>query len=248
MLLELDLGNTKAKWRLLDGCGEVVCRGYSEVQRWASTGFPEEWSGGLRRVRCASVLSADVERWLEGVISDRYGVDIEFAKSCSAVAGLRNAYAVPDALGVDRWLALLAAYQENRSPALVVQFGSALTVDLVDGDGKHRGGYIAPGPRLMQESLLRDTARVRFLELSSLRRLDFGIDTRECVEGGVAAAQVGVVLVALQKAKALLGCDVALYISGGWAEDMALSLGSLGVVGCVVAPELVLDGLSWALP
>ena len=64
-------------------------------------------------------------------------------------------------LGVDRWLALVAAWNMVRQPAVVADLGTAATLDFVAGDGRHVGGYIVPGPGLMAKALARDTARVR---------------------------------------------------------------------------------------
>ncbi|MDP1069535.1 type III pantothenate kinase, partial [Klebsiella pneumoniae] len=64
-------------------------------------------------------------------------------------------------MGVDRWLAMLAAWQRVGQSCWVVDCGSAITLDLLDAEGRHQGGYILPGLRLMQQSLLGNTAEVR---------------------------------------------------------------------------------------
>ena len=248
MILELDIGNTRAKWRLTDERGQVSVRGSGEVSEWLRSGLPSEWIGCVVRVRAASVVGAGLELKLAGKIQDSLGLVIEFARSRAQVAGLKNAYADPQALGVDRWLALLAAYKQANAAVLVIDIGSALTVDLADRNGGHRGGYIIPGPRLMQGALLRETDRVRFAECDSLGGLAFGRDTAACVGGGIAAAEVGAVLVALQLARAEVGDDVRVFVTGGWGLGLGERLLEVGLADFVMAPELVLDGLRWALP
>lgn len=248
MILELDIGNTRAKWRLIDERKQVSARGSGEVSEWLRCGLPDEWCGGVVRVRAASVVGAEFELKLAHKIRDSLGLEVEFAQARAQDAGLRNAYVDPQSLGVDRWLALLAAYKQAAAAVLVVDIGSALTVDLADRNGGHRGGYIIPGPHLMQGALLRETDRVRFAESDSLGGLAFGRDTAACVGGGIAAAEVGAVLVALQLARAEVGDDVRVFVTGGWSLGLGERLQEVGLADFVMAPELVLDGLRWALP
>ena len=70
------------------------------------------------------------------------------------------AYDDPQTLGVDRWLAMLAAYSQFNEALLVVDAGSAITMDLLGPEGQHLGGYIAPGLRLMHDALWRDTSDI----------------------------------------------------------------------------------------
>ena len=248
MILEIDIGNTRAKWRLLGEGNVVAARGGGEISEWLRSGLPREWRRNLARVRAASVVATELELKLADKIRDSLGLEAEFARSSAQKAGLINAYSDPQSLGVDRWLALLAAYKQVNSAVLVVDVGSALTIDLADRQGAHRGGYIIPGPRLMQEALLRDTDRVRFEARESLSHLAFGSDTADCVAGGIVAAQVGAVLVAMQIARAAVGDEVRLFVTGGWGAEVGGRLQDVGAADFVVVPELVLDGLRWALP
>jgi len=130
---------------------------------------------------------------------------------------------------------------------LVVDAGSALTVDAADAGGNHLGGYIVPGARLMERALLEGTDRVRF-ESGAADGFDLGADTGSCVHNGIAAAQCGAMLVALEVVEARLGYKPALIISGGWSELAQKYLAKLGVANVIMAPDLVLDGLRWVLP
>lgn len=249
MILELDIGNSQAKWRLLDSGLQVQSRGLGTLSEWLKAHTPSAWRvGEVRRIRAASVVGADAELELANRLDSVLGLPIEYARSVAMSDGMRNGYAEPNKLGVDRWLAALAAYKIARAPVLVVDIGSALTIDLVDREGCHRGGYILPGPRLMQNALLRDTERVRFPQLTSLGDLSFGRDTAACVAGGIGAAQVGAVLVGLQSARIQVGDVVHMFVTGGWAPQLSECLRAVGCCDFALAPELVLDGLRWALP
>jgi type III pantothenate kinase len=135
-----------------------------------------------------------------------------------------------------------------RSAVLVVDAGSALTVDMADDNGQHLGGYIVPGARLMERSLLEGTDRVRFDDVAARESFGLGVGTGACVHNGIVAAQCGTVLVALHVAGRRLGRHPPLIISGGWALQAADHLAQLGVEEINVIPDLVLDGLRWALP
>lgn len=249
MILELDIGNSQAKWRLLDSGLQVQSRGLGTIDAWLKKNTPSAWRAGeVRRIRAASVVSADVEQELADRLDSVLGLPIEYARSVAMSADMRNGYTEPNRLGVDRWLAALAAYKIASASVLVVDIGSALTIDVVDREGCHRGGYIIPGPRLMQNALLRDTERVRFPEFASLGALSFGRDTAACVAGGIGAAQVGAVLVGLQRARTQVGDVVRMFVTGGWAPELSECLREVGCADFVLAPELVLDGLRWALP
>jgi pantothenate kinase type III len=81
--------------------------------------------------------------------------------------GVRNAYPKHNKLGVDRWLAMLAAYHYYNAPVCIVSCGSALTLDIVDSQGQHLGGMIMPGLNLMQQALSRGTANLNKFKLVS---------------------------------------------------------------------------------
>ena len=84
-----------------------------------------------------------------------------------AAAGVVNGYADPSLLGVDRWVAVVGAYHRVRGAVVVADIGTAATIDVVAADGRHRGGYIVPGPRLMVASLLGGTSDLAAFRASS---------------------------------------------------------------------------------
>ena len=240
MLLECDLGNTRYKWRLCSA-GAVISQGSGLYGEGA---FGDMFAPQpLTRVRAASVASNQRTQEFSNYISQHYGVSPEWAVSQSYCAGVTNAYKEANLLGVDRWLAVLAAYQLYGA-SLVIDAGSAITVDVVDDDGKHLGGYIAPGTELMAKSLRQDTAKVRYESQPLFSGVAFGHDTASAVTAGIAAAQLGLAEQAVQQAKACLGSGFQVLVTGGGAKSI---IGNLSVAA-EIAPDIVLDGLQWALP
>jgi type III pantothenate kinase len=242
VILELDLGNTRGKWRMLAD-GRVVARGVGMVADWSRGELPSEWVG-VARTRAASVLAEAAGAMLSAVLQKRFSVVTEFARSTAECAGVRSAYEQAGSLGVDRWLGIVAAYAEFKRAVVVVSAGTALTIDWVDAVGMHRGGYIIPGARLMAEALLRSTDRVRFDGLPLLASAAPGRETGDCVYNGIALALAGAVQLALTQARAALG-DVQLVFAGG---DAATLSGLLADEVVAMRPDLVLDGLRLALP
>lgn len=117
---------------------------------WESLGRP-------RRVLVANVAGESVGTAVARVVRALWGVEAEPVQVRGSWLGLRVAYQDPSRLGVDRWLALLGARREGEGAALVVDAGTAVTYDLLLGDGSHLGGLILPGIEAMRASLLQGT-------------------------------------------------------------------------------------------
>jgi type III pantothenate kinase len=237
--LQLDVGNSSAKWRLL--CqGEVSARGKYVADDPASTEVLLGCGDRIDAIWISSVASAESEGSLATLLKQRWGVAPWFARTAGISGDLVNSYADPSRMGVDRWLAMLGARSRSAQRLCVVDAGSALTIDFVAADGRHEGGYIIPGPGLMERALLLDTDRVRFDEAVDYS-LTPGRSTAEAVRHGIALSQVGAVATALEKAVAgEAASEPELFFCGGGGEFLVNSLGR----GGHYVPDLVFDGLA----
>jgi type III pantothenate kinase len=238
-VLELDVGNSAIKWRLLDG-GVRVSGGRLESIAELLLSLPV----AVQLARIASV--ADVAR--EAAIIEQlraHGIAALVAKSQRECAGVRNAYQDESRMGVDRWLAMVAAYQPFSRASLVIDIGSALTIDFVDADGCHLGGYIIPGVPLLSKALGLHTGRVRFAEAQSFG-LAPGVSTEECVHHGKWLAIIGAVREALTWAQEYWAEAYDVFICGGDAMTVMAAFGAQAE-GWHYREELVMDGLSYAL-
>ncbi|MFT3929843.1 MAG: type III pantothenate kinase [Spongiibacteraceae bacterium] len=247
MILELDLGNTRAKWRILNSHSDIIARGIDDIAVWIDGDFPAVWSTGIRRMRIASVVSPAIERQLASKIQSVFSLLPEIARPSLHCAGITNAYVEPERLGVDRWLALIAAYRKLESAVMVIDVGTALKVDVADSAGRHLGGYIIPGPALMEHALFDGTDRVRFEGGLELGKIALGVDTRTCVQHGIAAALTGAVLVAIDQCRSVIGAS-PICVTGGFGLQIRGCLEAVGVKDLCYEPDLVLDGLRWVLP
>ena len=100
-------------------------------------------------------------------VSINWACETIFAKVESSAAELRNGYEQPQQMGVDRWVAMLAAWERHHAAACIVDCGTAITLDVVSESGHHLGGVIAPGISLMHEALASRTAQLPVVAIGS---------------------------------------------------------------------------------
>lgn len=233
MKLLIDIGNTRIKWAFARDGGLLdpgACR-HDGAPAPALAQLP---GAAVEAIWLAHVTGAAHEPALIDALRSRYGLAPQFARSTSEWRGLRNAYREPERLGVDRWLAMIAAWHAAPAAACVIDAGTALTADVIGGDGEHRGGYIAAGLDTQQRAVLGAT-RFATRDLSAGYDAGLGHDTESCVRQGAALACLG----AIDRAAALAGADARRWITGG---DAPLLLPGLDA-GWAHHPLLVLEGL-----
>ena len=233
--LQLDVGNSSVKWRLLEA-GNLRDRGQFAHEDAGAKRDLLELVNADARVWVASVAGPEFEIELTALFAEQGGPQPWFARATAAAGGLTNSYEHPERMGVDRWLAMLAARARAGGRLCVVDAGSALTIDLVADSGQHEGGYIIPGPALMERALLLDTDRVRFDEDVSYS-LAPGRSTAEAVRHGIALAQVGAVMATLETVE---GEAPQLFFCGGAGKTLMNLLGR----GGSYTPDLVFEGLA----
>lgn len=227
----IDAGNTRVKWAIAVG-GRWQAHGESAYNDLS--GFAAH-VGSAFACYIASVTSADREAELTHLLR-RAGVQPTWLSSEASFGDLRNGYAEPEQLGVDRWMALIAARRRTLDPVLVVSVGTAMTVDALAGDGTFLGGLIVPGPTMMRHALQHGTARVG---TASGSWQAFPRTTADAVQSGIVAALSGAVLQQYARLRAATPVPPRCLLSGG-AMDMLrphLDLDAESV------PALVLEGI-----
>lgn len=188
MILAIDAGNTRVKW------------GIWEQGRWAETGaaahaeiagLAQAWSGIAqpRAIVVSNVAGSEVGAALAALTS-RWRVSPLWVGSERARCGVRNGYDSPAQLGSDRWAALIGARHLHPGACVVVNVGTAMTVDALSAEGVFLGGIIVPGARLMQEALARNTAA---LDLRPGSFSAFPRNTRDAIASGAIQALCGAV-------------------------------------------------------
>lgn len=239
--LLVDIGNTRVKW-----CAASESAHLDSVRAvgHAEAGFPaalraELASRAWRHVWIASVGPADVLAEVARQCAQCLpGAAVHQARSLTTCGDLRIGYDRPSQLGVDRFLALVAA--RARWPGervLLASIGSAVTVDLLERDGAHAGGLIAPSQDSMRRALGGTAAQLAVDAMPSTGV--FARDTGTGIANGCALAVTGLVEHCLRAATPHDEATL-LVLSGGGAAELAPRLGSPSQV----VPFLVLAGLA----
>ena len=233
MNLLVDIGNTRVKWRFGDATDPTE-RGNHPRAEMATllTAIPASVTPAA--IWVASVAGKSIAKEFAQACQQRWGLEPWFAESSAQALGLKNSYVEPERMGVDRWLAMLAAWHSRRLQVAVIDAGSALTIDFVAESGQHIGGYIVPGMDSMERALLSDTDRVRF-GAAARDRLEPGCSTEAAVYNGLLLSQAGAVRLALEQVSG----DCKLVFSGGNGPLLCECLG----LGGSVETDLVLNGL-----
>ena len=241
MIVDVDIGNTRAKWRLSDG-GLAIEKGVIDTQC-------EDWPAlvALRsrqpgRVRVSNVAGEVVAQRVRDIAAKAFGVEAEFAFACESVGKVVSGYEEPERLGIDRWLAILAAWELFGKQCVVVDAGSALTFDFLDEQAKHLGGYIVPGQQMMQSALFGGTSGVRVNSLQ-VPGVGYGKNTETAVQNGCFAITLAFIEKLMTVGDGAQG-SVGIVLTGGDAKNL---LGHLPGAA-IHRPDLVLDGLALALP
>jgi len=175
VIVVVDIGNTRIKWARAEA-GHVTAPG-----RAAHGGAPERAFAALvaeldalarttpaeapqaevpERVVAASVGDAAFRARFTELTLARWGIEVHWVQSAASGFGVRCGYHDYRRLGVDRWVALIAARQLGRSGVCIVDAGTTVTFDAMDADGVHLGGLIMPGPRLSAQALAAGTAGI----------------------------------------------------------------------------------------
>jgi type III pantothenate kinase len=242
-VLLVDIGNTRVKWARFAN-GRLQKQRAAAHAGWQARDFAEQVLGrprGIERIVVASVGGARLDQRLMTAARRVIGITPQFVVTRRRLGGVTTAYAQPWRLGVDRFVAAVAAHHLAPHRAVcVVDIGTAMTIDLIDAHGSHIGGAIIPGPRLMVESLLRDTSGI--LHRSGGKgggRSLFARDTRAGIEQGAMYAVAAVVDRAVAQARRALGASPRVLLTGG----AAAAIHPLVRSAHSSVPDLVLRGL-----
>ena len=241
MKLLIDFGNTRLKWATLSGERMQPGGVFAHIDKPLTMALRVEWAELARvsAVLVASVVSAAREEELDAFVRSRFGVHAELLRSPASALGIRNAYAAPARLGIDRFLALAALHAQHPCAQVLASVGTALTLDALDAEGLHHGGVIVPGPALMRAAINGSTARV---DAGVGRFRDLPDNTADAVASGALYAAAGAIDRFRAAAAQRLGGAPALTLTGGGVNELVPL-----VADAERAHDLVLRGLAlWA--
>jgi len=236
MIVLIDIGNSSAKYAFYQHTS------FSEIHRIAVTNLSIKFCEQHFQA-CEKIVLASVGIAVETILSEFCA---NYHKSLCIVASQQNAFGVtsgyqqPNQLGVDRWLALVGAkaLYPNQN-CLIIDSGTATTIDLLAGDGLHHGGWILPGLDRMLTTINRDTANISVIA-QDMAQLRFGQATSTNVNYGVLAATLGAIEQAIRLSNELAIEVEIVLITGGKGAYIASKLS----VNCVYIDNLVFRGLA----
>ncbi len=213
-MLLLDVGNSRCKWALVRD-GLWVRQGVAGNTEWQILQEDFAKLPAPSRILVSNVAGAAVAERLRALCGP-WLCPLEFVTAQVEQCGVRNGYQHPQRLGSDRWAALIAAWQRTRGGCLVVNCGTATTVDALSNEGEFMGGLILPGVYLMHKSLLGNTAQ---LSAQDGELQEFPLNTADAMRSGVLRATLGAI--EHQYASLVARCAGARCVmSGGAAEDV----------------------------
>jgi type III pantothenate kinase len=218
--LLIDIGNSRIKWIWSQGgelqtdrAGQGDFADFERACRPSTASRPTE-------VRLSSVAGAERAQQVAAMCAERWETPPRLLSSRDVQGGVRNGYAEPARLGVDRWLAIVGAVAAHGKPVVVWDLGTAATLDAVDASGQHLGGWILPGPGTMLDSLVKDTKLKVPNGLDGARAIEPGRSTDECIRAGVLAAQLGALSQFMKRVAEDIGQAPRLVVTGGAAEPL----------------------------
>jgi len=242
--LLIDIGNTRVKWaglvdgELVDDDGLV----HDADPAGAAATLLERVNAPPDAIALSNVAGpAFADKFLNGIRA-RWGCPVQVAVTQPVAGRVCNAYADHAKLGVDRWLAMLAAAHRYPGALCIVDAGTAVTIDIVAASGEHQGGYIVPGLDLMWRALAGETSDLgRFTagdEAGRAESLEFGRNTGDAIGRGSLAS----ICALIERCAGGLGEDNGgvVVVTGGAAGRIIPHL----AVDLEHRPLLVLEGLA----
>ena len=236
--LLLDVGNSRLKWGLLDDeeIIETGSVGLEELEQRGLAALYEQLPQSVDEAVACNVAGEKIARILSGL------EPVRFVSSTAEACGITNSYRDPQKLGVDRWVAMIGARASTRSACLVVDAGTAITLDALDPNGAHLGGLILPGFQLMAAALGDRTSDLPKIASAGwndgIDEPPFAASTTDAILQGIRAAAVGAVERSFRSLSASYH-DAELILTGGDAEIIQDDLQWTRVL-----PHLVLNGLA----
>lgn len=235
IVLLFDVGNSRCKWAwsahnhwLHQGVFDNV-----DVAAWQHLKSSFSTMGAPDKIYASNVAGEDMAAKLRELCSI-WPCPVQFIVAQPRQCGVRNLYQDPAQLGSDRWAALIAAWEHLHGACIVVNCGTATTIDALSASGEFLGGIILPGIKLMQNSLVNNTAQ---LEQENGEVHDFPRNTADAILTGVLRATIGVI----QHQRALLSAENNAHcvISGGASIELLAHMNT----HCEHMDKLVLQGL-----
>lgn len=241
MNLLIDSGNSFIKWALTKDESFIL---ESSCPSQSVQSLDEIWKNyeAPARVIVSNVAGHSIASEIKKTVTALWQLDAEFLISSRCCCGLTNSYHKPEQLGVDRWMAMVAAYKMTQSPVIVVDCGTAVTIDFVNEGGIFVGGIIMPGLNTAYQSLKADTDAVGEIQNGAAFATVTALSTEEAVQAGVLFGTAGGIERVIREhglSDEMDSMASSVFITGGDAGKLAPYL----TIAVSLQADLVLQGL-----
>ncbi len=241
-ILLVDAGNSRLKWSELDATGNTSvqqARAYAGQPPLASFLALLDAYPTIRHITLVHVLTPFFAESVEHLCQER-GIQLRIARSVEHAYGITSGYQQPQSLGADRFVGLVAARQlAQQAASIVIDCGTAVTIDAIDEHGRHWGGTILPGLQLSADALIaraQGKLSVAFDEPSV-----FADGTSRAIGGGCLFGLIGAIEGICARIQQTMAVPLVRIITGGDAERLCTWLQG----DYVVQPDLLMQGLRY---
>lgn len=218
-ILLLDQGNSRVKWALVSPSStQIEHQNNVSATNFVATDFIDQLKAlpKCTKAYLATVGNPQLKSELCKILESQFHIPYEELETQAQCHQLTNSYSVPQQLGIDRWLNMLAAFQQYQSAVMVVSLGTATTIDIVSAAGVHQGGFILPGINMMNNSLKNQTANKDIaVRLQGVSDLDAADNTQSATAKGVLLSQLASIEKIYQDNQQQ---DLRLILTGGHAQ------------------------------
>ncbi len=235
MNLLIEIGNTQLKWAVSKG--EKIVASFSQplVENLCFSVL-NQYVSNMDNIFVANVAGEQVAEKLQDWAIGNHLSSLNFIYTEKKHKDLINGYSDPSQLGVDRWLGLIGAWGRTATDFIVIDAGTAITVDYVLQGGQHQGGYIFPGFDLMKESLVQQTEACVLGTVDWLgMTMERGKDTSQGMVGGIMS-----LVVTFINSINTDGSQSEIFLTGGNASIIQKYCSQ----DCHVVPNLVFEGMT----
>jgi type III pantothenate kinase len=228
LILVIDVGNTNSVFGLFRGESlvrdfRVSSRAQRTADEYAALLLPLFLQDGLQPKEVSKVLVSSVvppvNRHLEALAATVFDAPAHFVDPARDM-GIEVRYEQPQEVGADRIVNAVAARELCGAPVIAVDFGTATTFDVVDGDGAYAGGVITPGIGISSEALFARASRLYKVDVRKPDRV-LGKTTAEAMQAGLYYGYIGLVDGILERLLEEMPSPCPVIATGGLAELIA---------------------------
>ncbi len=251
--LLVDIGNSRLKWKLWKPCvNKFSCEtqyvDYKQTGHSVKDILDTQWGSieeNITQVMAVNVAGQAIANEMTEWCSRQWKIEPVFAQTGASYKSMTNGYLDFSELGADRWLTVIAAYEcYPDKPVIVIDCGTAITIDVIDSSGKHHAGPIIPGQSMMIQALATSTADLNNIPLEQSSASVFVDSTEKAIFSGVVFATSGsvdtIVRDILHKLKNEAPGEVTMLVTGGAAGTI---MPQTHIKDYKVEPDLVFMGL-----